>query len=793
VTDSVEVVPAAAPTGLTEAEVAERRAQGLVNVTSGSTKRTVAGIVRANVLTRFNAILGTLLVVVLAIGDYRDALFGIVLVSNALIGIVQELRAKRTLDRLELVAAPRATVVRDGAPREVAVTDVVRDDLVEAHAGDQIVVDGVVVASDNLEVDESLLTGEADPIHKAPGDRVLSGSFVVAGSGRYQATAVGDDAYAARLAAEAKQFVLARSELREGTDRILRVLTWVLIPTAGLLVASQLNSNASFVDAVSGSVAGIAASIPEGLVLLTSMAFAVGVIRLGRRQALVQELAAVEVLARVDVVCVDKTGTLTAGGLSAGALHLVDDLLTEADVRAGIASLVAAEPRPNASLAALGELGAGTPWPATAAVPFSSARKWSAASFDGAGTWVLGAPDVLLPEGDPVRARAEELAAAGSRVLLIARTAAPLEGEALPDGRRAAALCCLEEQVRPEAPDTIAWFKRQGVDVKVISGDHPVTVANIADQVGVEGADAPIDARELPEDQGELAQLLEERSVFGRVQPHQKRAMVGALQSRGHVVAMTGDGVNDVLALKDADIGVSMGSGSGATRSVAQLVLLDDSFASLPAVVGEGRRVIANIERVANLFVTKSVYALLLSIAIGVAQLPFPFYPRHLTIISSLTIGIPGFFLALAPNERRAYPGFVGRVVRFAVPAGIVAAVATFSGYYLARTEPGISLTGERTTAVIVLFLVAAWVLMILARPLTKARVAMLTALGLAFVAAMSIPFTRDFFELRIPPVIVVFAAIGIAAIAIGVLEAGWQIVEWRRRKQSVTQRSDPA
>lgn len=786
-TDSVEVVPAAAPTGLTEAEVAERRAQGLVNVTSGSTKRTVAGIVRANVLTRFNAILGTLLVVVLAIGDYRDALFGIVLVSNALIGIVQELRAKRTLDRLELVAAPRATVVRDGAPREVAVTDVVRDDLVEAHAGDQIVVDGVVVASDNLEVDESLLTGEADPIHKAPGDRVLSGSFVVAGSGRYQATAVGDDAYAARLAAEAKQFVLARSELREGTDRILRVLTWVLIPTAGLLVASQLNSNASFVDAVSGSVAGIAASIPEGLVLLTSMAFAVGVIRLGRRQALVQELAAVEVLARVDVVCVDKTGTLTAGGLSAGALHLVDDLLTEADVRAGIASLVAAEPRPNASLAALGELGAGTPWPATAAVPFSSARKWSAASFDGAGTWVLGAPDVLLPEGDPVRARAEELAAAGSRVLLIARTAAPLEGEALPDGRRAAALCCLEEQVRPEAPDTIAWFKRQGVDVKVISGDHPVTVANIADQVGVEGADAPIDARELPEDQGELAQLLEERSVFGRVQPHQKRAMVGALQSRGHVVAMTGDGVNDVLALKDADIGVSMGSGSGATRSVAQLVLLDDSFASLPAVVGEGRRVIANIERVANLFVTKSVYALLLSIAIGVAQLPFPFYPRHLTIISSLTIGIPGFFLALAPNERRAYPGFVGRVVRFAVPAGIVAAVATFSGYYLARTEPGISLTGERTTAVIVLFLVAAWVLMILARPLTKARVAMLTALGLAFVAAMSIPFTRDFFELRIPPVIVVFAAIGIAAIAIGVLEAGWQIVEWRRRKQSVT------
>jgi len=791
VTGSVEVVPAAAPTGLTEAEVAERRSRGLVNVTTASTKRTVAGIVRANVLTRFNAILGTLLVVVLAIGDYRDALFGIVLVSNALIGIVQELRAKRTLDRLELVAAPRATVVRDGARREVAVTEVVQDDLLEAHPGDQIVVDGVVVASDSLEVDESLLTGEADPVTKGPGDQVLSGSFVVAGHGRYQATAVGDAAYAARLAAEAKQFSLARSELREGTDRILRVLTWVLVPTAALLVASQLSSNASFVDAVSGSVAGIAASIPEGLVLLTSMAFAVGVIRLGRRQALVQELAAVEVLARVDVVCVDKTGTLTAGGLSAGDLHVVDDMLTEADVRAGIASLVAAEERPNPSLAALGQLGAGTPWPATARVPFSSARKWSAARFDDGGTWILGAPDVLLPDGDPVRDRAEELAAAGSRVLLICRTAATLEGEVLPGGRRPAALCCLEEQVRPEAPDTIAWFRRQGVAVKVISGDHPVTVGNVAEQVGVEGASQPVDARDLPEDPQALADLLEERSVFGRVQPHQKRAMVAALQSRGHVVAMTGDGVNDVLALKDADIGVSMGSGSGATRSVAQLVLLDDSFASLPAVVAEGRRVIANIERVANLFVTKSVYALLLSIAIGVAQLPFPFYPRHLTIISSLTIGIPGFFLALAPNERRAQPGFVGRVARFAVPAGVVAAAATFGGYYLARTEPGISLAGERTTAVIVLFLVAAWVLMILARPLTKARVAMLSSLGLAFVLAMSIPFTRDFFELRIPPVIVVFAAIGIAAIAIGVLEAGWQVVEWRRRKQSATRLPD--
>jgi len=779
-------------TGLTSAEAADRRRRGLANVTSDPNRRTVTDILRANVLTRFNAILGTLLVVVLVIGDYRDALFGIVLVTNAVVGIVQEVRAKRTLDRLGLIAAPKATVVRDGEPAPVPVTDVVLDDLVEVHPGDQVVVDGTVVRATNLEVDESLLTGEADPVHRAVGEPLRSGSFVVAGHGRFVATAVGDAAYAARLAREAKRFALTRSELRAGTDQILRIGTYLLIPTAILLVASQLQTTDDLFEAVSGSVAGIAAAIPEGLVLLTSLAFAIGVIRLGRRQALVQELAAVEVLARVDVVCIDKTGTLTQGGLRVSALELVDDDLTDAQVRAGIAALVAAEDHPNPSLVALAALGGEASWPVVDTVPFSSARKWSGAVFEVAGTWLLGAPDVLLERGDPVRARAEELAASGVRVLLLARSGERLTGDGLPRHRRPAALVCLDEQVRAEAADTVAFFHRQGVALKVLSGDHPDTVGNIATQVGIPGGDAPVDARTLPEDPVALARLLEERSVFGRVQPHQKRAMVAALQASGHVVAMTGDGVNDVLALKDADIGVAMGSGSGAARAVAQVVLLDDSFASLPAVVGEGRRVIANIERVANLFVTKSVYALLLSVAVGVAQLPFPFYPRHLTIISSLTIGLPGFFLALAPNDRRAHPGFVGRVARFAIPAGTVAAAATFGGYYLARTEHGITLTAERTTAVIVLFLVAAWVLMILARPLTRGRVALLVGTGLAFVTAMSVPGLQEFFALELPPVVVVFAAIGIGATAIGVLEAGWQVVEWRRRRLGLTDDPGP-
>ena len=768
--------------GLSSAEVAERRARGEVNITHDPNRRTVRGIVAANVLTRFNAILGTLLVVVLAIGDYRDALFGIVLVTNAAVGIVQELRAKRTLDRLTVVATPRSTVVRDGVAQDIDVTEVVLGDLVEIRRGDQVVVDGVVVDGQSLEIDEALLTGEADPVLRDTGDHLRSGSFVVAGRGRYRATAVGNDAYAARLASEARHFALTRSELRIGTDHILRVGTYFLIPTAALLIASQSRTTSSLIDAVTGSVAGIAAAVPEGLVLLTSVAFAVGVIRLGRRRALVQELAAVEMLARVDVVCVDKTGTLTEGPLRASALEPVDEGLSDAQLRAGIGVLVSAEEHPNPSLAAVAPLGRPAPWTLTGSVPFSSARKWSGVTIADGGTWLLGAPDVLLDPQDPVRARAEELARTGARVLLVARSSQALDGEALPSHRRPAAFICLEETIRGDAAETIRFFDAQGVAIKVISGDHPSTVANVAAQVGIESADAPVDGVDLPDDLDALAQVLETHSVFGRVHPHQKRAMVAALQSRGHVVAMTGDGVNDVLALKDADIGVSMGSGSGAARSVAQLVLLDDSFASMPAAVAEGRRVIGNIERVANLFVTKSVYALLLSIAVGVAQLPFPFYPRHLTIISTLTIGLPGFFLALAPNAQRAYPGFVGRVARFAIPAGAVAAAATFSGYYLSRTEPGITLVAERTTAVIVLFLVAGWVLMILARPLTPGRVGLLVAMGVSFVTAMSAPVLRDFFALQLPPVVMVFAAIGIGACAIGVLEAGWQLVEWRRR-----------
>jgi len=752
--------------GLTAAAVAERVARGQINDVPAAPSRTVREIVRANVLTRFNALLGSLLVVILIVGPIQDALFGGVLIANAAIGILQELRAKRTLDRLAVLTAPAARIVREGTVREMPVSAVVLDDVLELHPGDQVVVDGAVLEASGLEVDESLLTGESEPVVKRAGDEVLSGSFVAAGSGRFRATRVGAEAYAAQLAEQARRFTLTRSELRTGIDRILRIVTWLLVPTAILLLASQLRSNAGLREALRGSVAGTVAMVPEGLVLLTSVAFAVGVVRLARRRVLVQELPAVEVLARVDVLCIDKTGTLTEGHL---AVEEVEVLGEGAAHREALAALAAADPHPNATLRAIGEAfpdGGRTGWAPVRAVPFASARRWSAAAFGPHGAWVLGAPEALVPDGStPVRGRALEHAEAGRRVVLLSRTEALPDGERLPERLEPVAFVILGDRVRETASRTLAYFARQGVRVKVISGDHPATVAAVARRVGAEGADDPVDGAALPEDPEALEQVLEERSVFGRIGPQQKRAMVGALRSRGHVVAMTGDGVNDVLALKDADIGVAMGSGSSATRAVAQLVLLDSTFDALPSVVGEGRRVLGNIERTSNLYVTKTAYAMLIALGVGVAGLPFPFLPRHLTLIGSLTIGIPSFFLALAPNRERSRPGFLARVLRFAVPAGTLAAAATFLAYVLARDEPGVSLAEARTAATMVLLWIGFLVLSVIAAPLTRWRLALVWAMPALFVLALLVPEARTFFALHPPPLIVWLAGFGIAAL----------------------------
>ena len=759
--------------GLSSAEVAERVARGQVNDVPAAPTRTVAQIVRANIFTKFNAILGAMLAIILVVGPLQDALFGFVLIANAGIGIVQELRAKRTLDRLTVLSAPKAKVVRDGAALEVAVGDVVLDDVLDVGAGSEIVVDGIVLASRGLEVDESLLTGESDAIEKSPNDEVLSGSFVAAGAGRYRASRVGAEAYAVQLAEDARRFTLTRSELRSGIDTILTYVTFAIVPTAALLFVSQMRARDDWREAMSGAVAGTVAMVPEGLVLLTSLAFAVAVVRLAQRKVLVQELPAVEGLARVDILCIDKTGTLTEGKLAVEGLEPLGG--DDGSLEIALAALAAADPSPNATTNAIAERYHGAEgWLAADGVPFSSARKWSATAFDGRGAWFLGAPDVMLSaiDGDRTAAdgeqllpdRVRELADQGHRVLLVA-TASGLADEHLPADLEPAGLVVLGDRPRPDAAETLRYFREQDVTVKVISGDDPRTVGAIAGQLGLEGAGTPVDARELPDDVDGLAGRLESHSVFGRVTPQQKRAMVQALQANGHTVAMTGDGVNDALALKDADIGVAMGSGSDATRAVAQLVLLDSTFDSLPPVVAEGRRVLGNIERTSGLYLNKTVYAMLISIATGVLAFVFPFLPRHLTLIGALTIGIPSFFLALAPNTDRFRPGFVRRVLRFAIPTGTLAAIATLLAYALAREEPGVTLEQAQTTAVMVLTWIGLLVLTILSAPLTRARLALIWSMAGLFVIALTWGPSQTFFALDDPPPIVWLAGFGIAAI----------------------------
>jgi cation-transporting P-type ATPase E len=770
-------------TGLTAGEVAERVARGEVNDVPVRSNRSTTEIVRANVLTRFNAIIGCLFAVIVVVGPFQDSLFGFIIVANTGIGIVQELRAKHTLDNLAVVGEARPRVRRDGASLELTNAEIVLGDLVELGSGDRITVDGEVSEADALEIDESLLTGEADPVHKHPGEPVLSGSFVVAGAGAFTTTRVGREAYAAQLAEEASRFTLVASELRSGIDTILRYVTWLLIPTAIGLVLSQLYVNEQDVpEAVRRMVAGIVPMVPEGLVLLTSVAFAIGVVRLGRRQCLVQELPAIEGLARVDTVCLDKTGTLTEGGMDIADLRvLADGGAAEARVGQVLGMLGTADARPNASLQAIIDAyPVGPDWQLLQAAPFSSARKWSGATLrepDGdEATWLLGAPDVLLPAGHPALAEVDEYGAQGLRVLLLGRSPTSLDAADPALGLAPTALLVLRQRLRPDAAQTLAYFARQNVSAKVISGDNAVSVGAVAASLGLPGADDPVDARTLPTDPELLADAVERHSVFGRVTPQQKRDLVGALQSRGHQVAMTGDGVNDVLALKDADIGVAMGAGSEATRAVAQIVLLDNSFATLPLVVAEGRRVIGNIERVANLFLVKTVYSVLLALAVIIWRVPYPFLPRHSTVLSALTIGIPGFFLALAPNNERAREGFVRRVLRFAIPAGLIAGTASFVCYLLARADHATGQVADTSSTTLTLFLVALWVLAIIARPYTWWRVLLVIGMAVLFGIVLAVPWLQDFFQLDLHGYRDPWTAVAIAAVAGLALELAWRL-----------------
>ena len=769
--------------------MADRVSRGLTNLVPNAPTRSVGQIVRGNVFSPINLIVAILAALVIAAGSPKDALFGGVIVANSVIGVVQELRAKRVLDRLRVVNAPRAHAVRDGKVTELQVHELVLDDVVELRTGAQVVADGVVLTNENLEIDESLLTGEADPVVKDDGDDVLSGSAVVAGTGRMVVTKVGAENYAVKLAEEARRFTLVNSPLRNDVNLIVTWVGYLIIPVGLLLASSQfLRRDEGWQQSIISTVAGLVGMVPEGLVLLTSVAFAVGVVRLARHRCLVQELPAIEVLARVDVLCVDKTGTITEGMLALADVEVIDSA-DRAGIDAALAALSQLDPDPNATSRALqNAYHEATSWTVTGRVPFSSARKWSGMTFADQGSWVLGAPENVLTSGyaGEIQATVESHAQLGQRVLVLATAAGTFADgdDATLPAVTAVALVLLEDIVRADAPDTFKYFAAEGVTVKVISGDNNVTVGAVARRAGLTGWEANIDATTMPEAGSEaFADAVEGSTVFGRVTPHQKRAMVGALQSRGHTVAMTGDGVNDVLALKDANCGVAMASGSEATRGVAQLVLMDSNFSAMPAVVAEGRRVINNIERVASLFLAKTAYSVVLSVITGVVAVAYPLRPIHLSILSWFTIGLPAFFLALEPNDQRVSEGFLRRVLGRAVPAGLVIAIVTMSVFAIAQLDEAIDADHARTVAVLVAGSVALMNLYRVARPLNRLRAVLVITMVALFALAFATPWTRDLFELPRTSLWAYGMAAAFIAAAWPLLELGSRVAtRWHRR-----------
>ena len=748
--------------GLSAAEVAERVARGAVNRVKDRTSRSVASIVRENVLTLFNAIIVGASVIVLLFGDLRDGIFGGVMIINAVIGIVSELRAKRTLDSLAIVDAPQASVLRDGTLSVIPARDVVLDDVIELALGDQVSVDGTVLSSAGLEIDESLLTGESRPVKKKEGDQLLAGTSVVAGSGRMVATAVGECVYAQGLSEQARAFTRTVSEIQVSINRVLQVVSVMLLPVVALTFYSQNRiaggSGGDWREALVLSVASVIGMIPQGLVLLTSMNFAIGSATLARRGVLVQELPAVEVLARVDCLCLDKTGTLTTGGIR---VREVDVVAGDADtVMSALAS--AASDRTNATAEAIwahvGENArSGASERIEWSVPFSSARKWSAWGT-GRESWILGAPEFVIDEAVATNAvlleRVRAIAAQGSRVVALVRADEAVVDDELPARRAVAALVVLEEDLREDAAETLDYFRSQGVHVRVISGDNPTTVGALAAQAGLTAPDGSparlMDARDLPEDLTSEAfnDAIERHDVFGRVTPEQKRAMVGALQARDHCVAMTGDGVNDALALKDADLGIAMGNGTQATKAVAQIVLVDSKFSVLPGVLSEGRRIIANMERVSSLFLAKTTYAAVLVIVTALVGWRYPFLPRQFSYIDSLTIGIPAFFLALWPNPRRYVPGFLKRTLSLAMPTGVILATAALVAFGIVEGPPQ---ARESTAAILSLMLGAIWLLVITSRPLSLWKWVLLASVISATVGGVLLPPVRGFFSMVAP------------------------------------------
>ncbi len=762
--------------GLTEAEAARLIAErGEVEPTP--TSRSLASIVRANVLTVFNLILVSFGVLTFAFGHWEDALFLAILVANSGIGIYQEWRAKQALDRLAALVAPHATVVREGRQRQVGVEEVVEGDLIRVESGDQLVADGSLEQADGLSLDESILTGESHAVARFAGDEVRSGSFAAEGSGLYTVTAVGKASYAEKVADVARTFRHPRSPLERSLNRLLLIMVGIMVPLGAIFGYALFEQEKSARETVTTAVAGIVTLIPEGLILLASVTFAVAALRMARRGALAQQLNAIESLASAEIVCLDKTGTLTEASLRVAhvtpAPGVDEQFLADA-----LGRYAASSPSANATLDAVAEAFPAKAEAALGHIPFSSRRRWSAVRVGAVG-YVLGAPELF--ELGPLAEEAVAEQRSGRRVVALGTTAASFERFDVaaypdlppPDDLKLLGLVVLGERLRAEARETVAFFLREGVQLKVLSGDAPETVAAIAADAGIPSNGPPLDGRELPEDPAELRRAALGASVVGRISPDGKQRMIEALTDAGHYVAMVGDGVNDVPALKAARLAIAQGSGSQMAKSVADLVLVRGDFGVVPQMVAEGRKVLRNLQRVTKLFVTKSAFAVVLILTAGLLPSSYPVLPRHLTLAAAITIGIPAFFLALAPSSGPyRTTSFLREVARFAIPAGTATGLGVVSSYLFALNVINLPIIEARTVSVTVLVIVGLYLVLVLEAAGRRVRAALVSTLCAVMLGlygvVLALEGTRDFFELAVPNVGIILSAIGGSAFAIG-------------------------
>jgi cation-transporting ATPase E len=756
-------------TGLTDEQVAEQNAAGHVNVDASVKTRSVGEIVRENVVTLFNFVNVVLFAFVLYTGSIKNGLFMIIIVLNTAIGIVQEIRSKRVTDRLSIVASSDAKAIRNGKRVDIPQDQIVLGDCLVLGRGDQVPCDATVIAG-TAKVDESLLTGESNLIPKEAGSGLMSGSFVNSGLVAVRVEHVGADNYAAKITAEAKKRKAINSEIMTSLNRIIRFVSVVIFPVGiALFVSTHVIEGVETNEAILSSVAALVGMVPEGLILLTSTVLALAVIRLSQKNVLVQQLYCIETLAHVDTLCLDKTGTITSGAMemtdlvaldASGAMNKQAGMNTLADITDALRIVASADPDPNETASAIISWCSDRPHAArkgqaseptvSSYVPFSSDRKWSGATLSDGSSYVMGAAQFVMGESYPSVESAVNTLAADSRVLVFAQVDG-FDGERIVGTPRALALVCIRDQIRSSAAQTIAYFKQQGVDIKVISGDDPKTVANIARKVGVTDADRPVDATTLDTDE-KIAAAIGEYHVFGRVKPEQKRAFVKALQEQGHVVAMTGDGVNDTLALKESDCSVAMAAGSDAARNVAQLVLVDNDFASMPEVVAEGRRSINNLQRSASLFLIKTVFSMVLALLFIFLPWQYPYQPIQMTLISMFTIGLPSFVLALEPNHDRIKGKFLENVIVRSLPGSITVIVADIAINLVGYLGLGLSYGQVSTTCVVVTAWIGMNLIFRISRPFTPIRAALLAVVAVGFTLGVTVlpdlfsisPFTSE-------------------------------------------------